>query len=830
MKVKPVFSSAQLVFTFILLFFFFTMLNGYVLNLVSDYRANEWLVLAGVIIEMAAIILLAHRFIAVAIDWLELVGLSVVILGVWVYFILPALPTWLPPTQSSDAVRVYLQVMFTFPAGTLVSWYPAGGTFLTAMLAHWLGIEPLRLLHPVAASFVALSAGAVYGITGALLPRQPSSKILALIAPALLFVPWSYFAGTLNWEQYFFAQVFAQYFILAAVWYSARYAEEPHWIFAVLIGVTLLGVVAAYPIFVAIPFGLFGLIVLVRLAQQKNLRANRGLLFTLGVFSALLILAAIALQRGGILELLAGKLSAEGEVGVGGVAQPSLATLGGPVFLALVIIGILFAWRAGAFGKTILGLVGIWLVQLLALLAVRQLAPVSDYRVAKTFYLLVFPFAICAALPIAQFFARAKLSPRTTPLALIASILLLSAFIAVWRPPKSFSPLTESEIEVAQWAKKFYNETYQIAYLDDSPISAYWLAFGIWRETLPNEWFQWIPAGRKLGPASFEEWLTDPGWHERLLVRYLDQVPVKVRVVYQAGDAAIIDKETPPDYGPQPPHRSDLIFGSSITLIGYDLPRTTVQPGETLTLTTWVQSLYPPPATVGWHLDLIDHTGRVMSRVERAPFDDKYPVQRWAPGKYAREVWSLPVPSNLQPGAYDLRITMFQRTTGDFVDVRPVYSTKLSDHMVSAPITRIKIPVASPSADELKNAVPLNAPVGDAFALASYRLQSDPVSRRVHVTLYWQALTPVDQNYTAFVHVLDATGQVVAQSDREPRDGAYPTSIWTAGEIIPDVYTLDIPADARAPFTLEIGMYTQPSLQRLPIGNADHLEFQISDF
>ncbi|MDE3090155.1 MAG: hypothetical protein KGJ80_12300, partial [Chloroflexota bacterium] len=69
----------------------------------------------------------------------------------------------------------------------------------------------------------------------------------------------------------------------------------------------------------------------------------------------------------------------------------------------------------------------------------------------------------------------------------------------------------------------------------------------------------------------------------------------------------------------------------------------------------------------------------------------------------------------------------------------------------------------------------------------------------------------------------DPGGRIVAQSDAPPRGGAYPTSIWDPQEIVTDAYDLAIPADARGPFSIEIGMYSQPDLKRLPIGADDHL-------
>ncbi len=854
LKERIRFSTSQTLFTLFFLFFCFTLLNGYLHNLVADYRADATVVLVGVIVEMTLALALARRFIVVEFDGLEGVGFVIVTLGVWAYLIYAALPTLLPPTHSSDAVRVYQQVLFTYPRGTLVSWYPAGGTFVTAMLARWLGLEPLRVLHPVAASFLALSAGAVYGITCTLLPPRPLAKIAALVAPTLLFVPWSYFAGMINWEQYFFAQAFAQYFILAALWYTQSYARTPRALWGVLIGAALLGTVAAYPLFVALPLALVALVVSVPILVARVRRqsvdeppeslhrptvSTRRAIAMVGIFIALLVAMIIALQHGGILELIGVEKALHSEVGAGGVARPSLDTLGGPVFLALALAGVWFAWRAGAAGKTLLGLVLVWLAQLGALLLLQPFLQISGYRVDKTFYLLVFPLAILATLTLAH--GSAYLAARVpvrigipNAIAFIATAIVLSAGILAFRPPKVYSPLTESELRVAQWAKGFFNNTYQIAYLEQDTISAYWLSLGIWEERVPNEWFQWIPPGRKMGPATFDEWYLDDAWQDKLLVRYLDEVPVKMRVLYQVGASAILEKEPPQVSGPMPEHRApphlvEMNFDNTLTLLGYEISKTVFSPGETISLTTHIQTLYPPPASVSWRVELVDRAQRVVSRVEAEPFGGKYPLQRWPPGKYALEHWQLALPPDLAPGRYDLRMALFRRVDGALIDAMSVYSTSMADWTFYAPLTTIKIPVAPPSADELRAAKSLQARVGDAFALTHYALTTDRATNRVRVTLYWQSIAPSAEEYTVFVHLLDASGAIVAQRDAPPRDGAYPTSIWTPGEIVKDEYELQIPANARAPLSLAIGMYSPVTQQRLPIGASDYVTIQISD-
>ena len=61
------------------------------------------------------------------------------------------------------------------------------------------------------------------------------------------------------------------------------------------------------------------------------------------------------------------------------------------------------------------------------------------------------------------------------------------------------------------------------------------------------------------------------------------------------------------------------------------------------------------------------------------------------------------------------------------------------------------------------------------------------------VTLRWQATAAIQHDYTVFVQVLDADGGVVAQVDRPPQDGSFPTSTWRRGDVIDDVVTLPSP-------------------------------------
>jgi len=88
----------------------------------------------------------------------------------------------------------------------------------------------------------------------------------------------------------------------------------------------------------------------------------------------------------------------------------------------------------------------------------------------------------------------------------------------------------------------------------------------------------------------------------------------------------------------------------------------------------------------------------------------------------------------------------------------------------------------------------------------------------LQVTAIWQPLATFEQDYKIFAHLVDAAGNVLAQFDGYPQNGAYPTSTWSPGELIEDTYTVTVPAAAPpGPYRLYIGLYNEATQERLPV-------------
>jgi hypothetical protein len=92
----------------------------------------------------------------------------------------------------------------------------------------------------------------------------------------------------------------------------------------------------------------------------------------------------------------------------------------------------------------------------------------------------------------------------------------------------------------------------------------------------------------------------------------------------------------------------------------------------------------------------------------------------------------------------------------------------------------------------------------------------------LRLTLHWAAEREIDRGYSVFVHLLDAGGAILAQSDGPPADGAAPTDGWGVGEQVDDPRAIAAPPGR---YRLRVGLYEPASGQRLPLEDgADHLD------
>jgi hypothetical protein len=287
-------------------------------------------------------------------------------------------------------------------------------------------------------------------------------------------------------------------------------------------------------------------------------------------------------------------------------------------------------------------------------------------------------------------------------------------------------------------------------------------------------------------------------------------------------------------------HTLEANFADHLTLLGYDLPQRRVQPGASFPLTLHFRA----DRTMGQNLvifnHLLDQNAIQRGGIDRLP-QQYYTTLLWVPGEIVSDAYDVPVEATAPPGVYWLDVGLYpsDRPTFSlplFVGGQPIdrNSVRLGPIKVGDPPPGVTITEANPEH-------PLNISFGDQINLLGFNLtddNGDPIStggiltnrksKTQNLKLIWQtnAIPPTD--YTVFVHLVDPDGNLIAQADSPPANGAYPTSLWDVGEIIVDEHEIsDLPPGH---YTLQIGLYQPGTGERLPVAGSPDGSVQLMEF
>jgi len=219
---------------------------------------------------------------------------------------------------------------------------------------------------------------------------------------------------------------------------------------------------------------------------------------------------------------------------------------------------------------------------------------------------------------------------------------------------------------------------------------------------------------------------------------------------------------------------------------------------------------------VRWQL--LDADGRVVSDSLARPYLNAASAADWARGTLVSDAYQVPIPPGLPAGVYRLAARFEQGS-----DAAPKEPVVVGDVTLatSAPLDH------SPMFQE-------TAEYDGSVLLAGYdgplaRRSGDPSATSLAVagpgdaldyTLYWHALNPLSANYHSFVHLVDASGQPLMQSDQLVGTMLAPPKLWDTYHLEPDRFRLRVPENAAGGlYWPSVGLYDFQTLDRLPISD-----------
>lgn len=248
-------------------------------------------------------------------------------------------------------------------------------------------------------------------------------------------------------------------------------------------------------------------------------------------------------------------------------------------------------------------------------------------------------------------------------------------------------------------------------------------------------------------------------------------------------------------------------MGHGLTLLAVDIETTTAVPGE-LIYTTLYWLAENPPKTPS-HLT-ITGTGREKEPVallHTLHGGGIFPASAWLPGQIIADRLAIPLDNET---AVPIQVRLW---------------AKLENGTQSVEIGRLK---AAPDMQPEIHSNPL-AIMGERIQLIEAKIDSSQVQPgdTVQVQLKWQALAPLAEPLTVFVHLGEPTQSPLAQSDAPPLRGEFPTQLWDTGDIVSDTYNLILPDTMPSgEYPLYTGFYDSNSGERLSIEiNGDMLPY-----
>lgn len=116
---------------------------------------------------------------------------------------------------------------------------------------------------------------------------------------------------------------------------------------------------------------------------------------------------------------------------------------------------------------------------------------------------------------------------------------------------------------------------------------------------------------------------------------------------------------------PSPEYPINAMLNQEIRLLGYDLSPETVSGEKRLTLTLYWQPLSPVTGSYKVFAHLITSDGKLIGQHDSEPMGDTAPTRYWVPKEIIADRHSIPLPSDLPDGEYQLYTGMYIQETGE---------------------------------------------------------------------------------------------------------------------------------------------------------------------
>ena len=149
-----------------------------------------------------------------------------------------------------------------------------------------------------------------------------------------------------------------------------------------------------------------------------------------------------------------------------------------------------------------------------------------------------------------------------------------------------------------------------------------------------------------------------------------DMEPGVYAIVMSAGDTEVdlgaltVREVTRVFDAPPVEERVGAVFGGAIRLLGFNLDRREVRPGESFEVELVWQSEGVVEERYTVFVHLYNPDGAIRAQQDRAPVEGTYPTDLWTPGEVVVDRYTLALDADAPPGAYTLGVGLYLQEGG----------------------------------------------------------------------------------------------------------------------------------------------------------------------
>ncbi|MDQ7030424.1 MAG: hypothetical protein Q9O62_11910 [Ardenticatenia bacterium] len=143
---------------------------------------------------------------------------------------------------------------------------------------------------------------------------------------------------------------------------------------------------------------------------------------------------------------------------------------------------------------------------------------------------------------------------------------------------------------------------------------------------------------------------------------------LRTKEAVRVGTLEVVDRPrlfTPPSVRNQ----LNALFGTTVELVGFEVDRLQVAPGDALRVRLVWRALDRPPERYKVFTHLVGPDGQIHGQRDLEPGDGLLPTNGWAPGEYVVMEYDVPLAPTAPAGTYELRLGLYNPQTGKRVPV-----------------------------------------------------------------------------------------------------------------------------------------------------------------